>query len=217
MSVKSELGPSVIGYAEDCLTLWAIENRLSCILDQFKDESAPRDCEAFYRPGFGRKGGDNSAQFGEFDFIILSPSRLYLGESKWDRSSESRQGVLTLRSEQKIRHELFQRYLTDWFAFHRSGNLGEDSSWNDFIKRTQGEYIVQGLRKRIPPSRRQVARSLHLVLSKIWQYYDGEMPDVVNLLLYFHDSGENTLPENRTGFEFAPISYDGTQSGYVKL
>lgn len=49
------------------------------------DFSAPSDCIAFYRPSFGRKGGNNRAEFGEFDAIIVSSKKIYLVESKWDQ------------------------------------------------------------------------------------------------------------------------------------
>ena len=105
----------ILGCGEDALTLWAIKNKLDVILEAVEDSSDPSMCQVFFRPSFGRKGGDSSPQFGEFDFIILSKDRLYLGESKWIRSSEKLQGgVLELREEQKRRHEVFQFYVKQW-------------------------------------------------------------------------------------------------------
>ena len=77
----------LLGYGEDGLTLWAIKNRLDTILDKLKDDSDPNNCLVYYRPSFGRRGGLKSAQFGEFDFILLSEHGIYLVESKWDKLS----------------------------------------------------------------------------------------------------------------------------------
>jgi hypothetical protein len=78
----------VYTYGEDALTLWAIQNRLGELLRKLRDVSDPASCEVFFRPSFGRRGAAHSSQFGEFDFIILANRHLYLGESKWDESTE---------------------------------------------------------------------------------------------------------------------------------
>ena len=67
----------MIGYGEDSLTLWALKNRLADILDD-DDDTSLEECKIFYRPSFGRRNG-----IGEFDFIIVSNIKIYLGESKW--------------------------------------------------------------------------------------------------------------------------------------
>lgn len=82
----------LIAYGEDALTLWAINRRLPEILRKLNDRADPKDCQVIFRPSFGRRGGTQSAQFGEFDFILLSANSIYLGESKWDRSPEGEQG-----------------------------------------------------------------------------------------------------------------------------
>ena len=84
----------IIGYGEDALTLWAMKKRLDFILDKLNDPTDPDNCKVFFRPSFGRRGGPKSSEFGEFDFILLSIKRVYLGESKWERSSELRRGEL---------------------------------------------------------------------------------------------------------------------------
>jgi hypothetical protein len=104
----------IIGYGEDALTLWAIKNKLHAILQELNDNSDVSRCKVFFRPSFGRRGGEKSAQFGEFDFIILSKERIYLGESKWDGSSENKNGILELRDEQKFRHEVMKFYICQW-------------------------------------------------------------------------------------------------------
>ena len=65
----------MIGYGEDSLTLWALENKLKEIMGV---DELSKEYKVFYRPSFGRRKG-----IGEFDFIIVSDNRIYLGESKW--------------------------------------------------------------------------------------------------------------------------------------
>ncbi len=74
----------IFGSGEDTLTLWLLKHQESKILDEFKDYTKTSDCLAFYRPSFGRSGGEDSAEFGEFDAILVSLENLYLIESKWD-------------------------------------------------------------------------------------------------------------------------------------
>ena len=57
----------LLGYGEDALTLWVLRHRLDKLLDSIDDKSDPEGCVAYFRPSFGRSGGPNSSQFGEFD------------------------------------------------------------------------------------------------------------------------------------------------------
>ena len=76
----------LLGYGEDSLTLWALQSHLPGLLCALGEGDCAGDCTAIYRPSFGRRGGANSSQIGEFDFALLAPGRLYLGESKWSHS-----------------------------------------------------------------------------------------------------------------------------------
>ena len=73
----------LIGYGEDALTLWALTEKLSELLGKLEDHSDPASCKAFLRPSFGRSGGSNSPQFGEFDFILLSRKARYHPAQPW--------------------------------------------------------------------------------------------------------------------------------------
>src|SRR4030043_2479073 len=97
----------LLGYGEDFLTLWAVKQRVGTILKKFGDHTPTSDCLAFYRPSFGRKGGEDSAEFGEFDAIIASRENIYLVESKWDNLNKYKKSKLFLRKEQLSRHEVF--------------------------------------------------------------------------------------------------------------
>ena len=80
----------IFGYGEDSLTLWALKHELPFILQSLGDSVSPENCLIFYRPSFGRRGGNGRAEFGEFDFIMATEGSLYLGETKLDNSSEKR-------------------------------------------------------------------------------------------------------------------------------
>ncbi len=61
----------ILGYGEDALTLWALQNKLMEILKFLDDSSDQPECKIFFRPSFGRRGGAGSSQFGEFDLRLL--------------------------------------------------------------------------------------------------------------------------------------------------
>jgi hypothetical protein len=95
----------IIGYGEDALTLYAINNGM---LKKFiKNEEIVK---VFYRPSFGRGGWPC---FGEFDAIILTNKNIYLIESKWENSNEYKEtgSTIVLTEPQAFRHFLFQTYL----------------------------------------------------------------------------------------------------------
>ena len=71
----------IYAYGEDALTLWALKEPLGQILKNLEDESDPDECIAFFRPSFGRRGGDRSVQFGEFDLILITQDRVILAGS----------------------------------------------------------------------------------------------------------------------------------------
>lgn len=167
---------TIIGYGEDALTYWALSTRLGWILDKLKDPSDPEDCLVLYRPSFGRRGGPNSAQFGEFDAILATPMCVYLIESKWGGSSELKGGIITLRPEQTLRHEIFKWYLKTWTP---------DTPWKMFLERN----VDKGLEgKSIAPARSKLAKNLEHILRLL----HGRFPhaDVQNVLLYFYKGGQ---------------------------
>lgn len=100
----------IFGYGEDCLTLWALKHHISKILDK-DDRTLVSDCLVFYRPSFGRSGGSNSPEFGEFDAIVASLRKIYLVESKWDNLSGSNTNRELFKDVQKLRHRVFSWYL----------------------------------------------------------------------------------------------------------
>jgi hypothetical protein len=216
MTTADDSSPRIVGYGEDSLTLWALRHDLSHILGAVGDKSIPGECELFYRPGFGRKGGVDSAEFGEFDFLILSPARFYLGESKWDRSGEVGTGELIIDHIQEVRHSVLRSYIEMWIEF-QSQTPGTLQPWERFVEWAPPSIDALGVKKRIAPPGSLTAGSLAFVLDRIWERYEGRLPEVVDLVLYFHDLKNQKPPKNTTPFSLVPIGYDGSRTGYVDL
>ena len=195
------------GYGEDSLTLWALRHRLDLILKAFDDTTPPANCQVFYRPSFGRSGGENSSQFGEFDFIVLSKRHLYLGESKWDRSSlKTVNGVLELEGVQARRHEIFKAYIKHW-AF------GEYRDWEVFSE--EAESLIG---RPIPGKDSLLASNLQTVLGTIREYYASE-PTPVDMLLYFHrgEDAEQVPQEASDGFKLVCMEYETALGSRIDL
>jgi len=203
----------LLGYGEDALTLWALKNKLDVILDTLNDLSGAPTCQVFFRPSFGRRGGESSPQFGEFDFIILAQACLYLGESKWEASSEEiREGVLELRAEQKLRHRLFRFYVEQW-AF------GDYSNWGEFIEGAKEELRRLNLVKPLAPKNSLLAINLQTVLGAIRNWY-ASRPHVRDVVLYFHNGRPaEQLPRRASeGFELVLVDYsEATFDNFIRV
>ena len=200
-TIHADIDMQILAYGEDALTLWAIKEKLAFILQALNDPSHPARCRAFFRPSFGRSGGAKSAQFGEFDFILLAEQCVYLGESKWDRSSESiHDGVLALRGEQLLRHELFKFYIEEW-AF------GNHATWREFADQAKPKLQEKGIVKPIAPEKSLLASNLRTTLDVIRRQYTA-LPAVRNLLLYFYDGRNNGQQPRSAGEDFAVVAVD---------
>ena len=170
-----------------------MKNQPTEILKQFNDKTEPSDCLVFYRPSFGRRGGPDSAQFGEFDAILASKENVYLIESKWDNHRQTNHTELLLRPEQTVRHKVFRWYLSN------------QNSEKEFIEG-----------KKIAPANSLLAMNLQYVLSQIRQCCpNSAKPDhVKNVLLYFHGA-KSSPPQNvPEGFTILAVEYEGK---YVNL
>ena len=203
----------ILGYGEDALTLWSLKNRLDFILASLGDSSDTSKCQAFFRPSFGRSGGNKSSQFGEFDFILLAEHRIYLGESKWDRSSEEiDNGYIKLRTEQLLRHKQFKFYVEEW-AF------GVYTDWSEFMSRGEDPLRRQEIDKPIAPAGSLLAKNLQTVLQIIRDHYPNK-PEIRNVLLYFYNSVNGGQPVSKADddFEVVNVDYSKDISGnYIQL
>ncbi len=103
----------MIGYGEDGLTLWVLSRHLPQLLEKLGDDTDLAECLRFYRPSFGRKGGQYGAEFGEFDAILATRRAVYPFESKWVRSA-TRSGLVTVKRRQVLRHQVFEWLRARW-------------------------------------------------------------------------------------------------------
>ena len=186
------------GYGEDALTLWALKEELQQILYLLEDKTNPEECIIFYRPSFGRAGGRNSPQFGEFDFIISADNAIYLGESKWDRSSERIvKGTLSLRDAQCQRHNIFKYYINQYRQLKRLTQNSSPST-DDFVKFLQKDQNIP--HKLITNNKSLLAENLTTVLNIIDKNDINCCSSIKNILLYFHNKADNRdLPQNACG------------------
>jgi len=175
----------ILLYGEDGLTLWAMENRLPGILEELYDDTPPSDCTVLYRPSFGRSGGENSPQFGEFDFIIISKKRIYLGESKWIRKPGNRKRVIELGEAQVLRHRVLRCYIDAWYNTDR-----ED--WSEFLINARHSMDADGIRKPVVTiGITDLERNLRQFLN-ILNMQCKLKPEIIDILLLFRDGGSDS-------------------------
>jgi len=200
----------IFGYGEDALTLWAMKEQLGTILEEFKDHTATSDCLVFYRPSFGRSGGEGSAEFGEFDAIIASRENIYLVESKWDNLSKHRKEKLLLREEQLTRHKVFAWYLTHW-------NKKYSSKWQEFVDDNRLNFIAGKKLPEIQAGKQcLLSTNLETTLNKLSDHCRGfsSSDNIKNILLYFHDCNKTKPPKvDNTNFTLIQIDYSKKMEG----
>jgi hypothetical protein len=199
----------ILGYGEDALTLWALKNHLSKILERFEDKSDPSKCLVFYRPSFGRAGGKNSSEFGEFDAIVVSPKNIYLVESKWDNlyRIKNYENIVKniIRPKQRLRHAVFSWYLTHW-------NKKYTSNWERFIEEQEPDF-QRKFEKKLP--RRTKNSLLPYNLKSILNKSLGRCRsfsskgNIKNVLLFFYNDGKKPkLPDKIAIFNLVKIDYN---------
>jgi len=196
----------ILSYGEDSLTLWMIENNLQDLLAKIGDKSNINNCTAIYRPSFGRIGGADSSQFGEFDAVIISEKSVYLCESKWDKSSENNEkGKLLLRKEQIIRHEILRFYIENY-------GYGGYQKWAEFQKASQNAEVIVEHRKTIPNEDRRLARNIQSLVNEVKQIHKIK-PIINNLLIYFYNFINKKVISTEEGFQLITIDYSKALEG----
>jgi hypothetical protein len=194
----------IIGYGEDALTYRALTKDLDKILAKFNDTSDLDGCMVFYRPSFGR-GGKSKALFGEFDAIIITETRTYLVESKWDMSSEVTSTGVNLTESQIDRHKIFRWYVDRWDS---------NVPWPELIHKKGGEFSNIFSGKTIPPEGSELTKNLQFILRKM------RGKSVIDLLLLFcsdskNDSTVEVYPDN---FKLVVLPYIGMEpTNYFKM
>lgn len=194
----------IFGYGEDALTLWALKDHLSEILNELGDQTDPSDCLVFFRPSFGRRGGEGTAEFGEFDAILVTSRNVYLIESKWDafRRWDARARIL-LEEPQKLRHRVFLWYLTHWDSKY-SGD------WKSFARDHNAEFHNQlGKKLKLARANRLLAQNLENVLTRIYEHCGTLKPEnVKNVILFFYDKERKSSPPSIVPENFNLVSLD---------
>jgi hypothetical protein len=197
----------LFGYGEDFLTLWATNEQLEVILRRFEDNTATSDCLVFYRPSFGRSGGKDSAEFGEFDAIVASKENVYLIESKWDNLSNYKKKRIVLREEQLVRHKVFTWYLTHWSNKY-------SGKWQDFVENNQDVFLLD---KKLPKRKQCIlATNLEFILSMLLDHCRGfsSRANIKNILLFFYNSKVSIPPtEVDEDFTLIPLDYSKKAKG----
>lgn len=181
--------PRIFGYGEDALTLWVLTSNLREFLNRLDDSSDPEQCKIFYRPSFGRRGGNKSAEFGEFDAIVSNPKSIYLIESKWDGSPELDRGKLVLRKEQIERHKVLRYYIESW-------TNSACESWKDYYAANKDKFESKFSGKPCSPVGSRLSENLQFVLRTTCD----SQKTVKDILLYICQSDssqpKSVKPEN---------------------
>jgi len=191
----------IIGYGEDALTLWALKQHTSKILEEFQDKTPISDCIAFYRPSFGRHGKKGSSIFGESDAIITSKQNIYLIESKWDNHNDFNNEGFQLENHQILRHQIFLWYLTHW-------NNKYSGNWQAFVNEQREKFPFSN--KTIAPSGSLLAQNLECILTRIHEHcgYEVSERNIKNVLLFFYNAEKSEFPaETNNPFKLIPIDY----------
>lgn len=194
----------IFGYGEDAFTFWALKHKTPIILNSFQDQTAPSDCLYFYRPSFGRSGGEKSAEFGEFDAIIGSLENIYLIESKWDNLYRSKRDKIIIRKEQELRHLIFSWYLVHW------DNKYSDN-WSNFVKEYLSDF-QRKYRKIIAPTGSVLATNLEFILHKLLDHCKGFSSEdsIRNVLLFFFNK-DKSKPLSMIDDIFRVVNMDYSQ------
>ena len=211
----------VYAYGEDALTLWAIKNRVPEILGKLGDETKVDNCKIFFRPSFGR-GGKGTSNFGEFDFIILSDDKLYLGESKWDGAKKAKAKVhIKFKQQQLRRHEIFKWYI------EKIKEILKEECWSTFKEKYKDDFSKCFGPKEIPDLDKKGLKPLLIEnLITVLKLIAKKPNKIVDVLLYFYN-GKNLEDgckvTNDNSFECVSVDYnddnkeDGVKNNLIKI
>jgi hypothetical protein len=188
----------LFGYGEDFLTLWAINEQLQEILGRFEHHETPSDCLIFYRPSFGRSGGKDSAEFGEFDAIIATKKKR-----------------IVLREGQIVRHKIFTWYLTHW-------NKKYLTNWGEFVENNKEKFVSGKKLPKIQEGKQCIlATNLEFILSKLFEHCErfSSRNNIKNVLLFFFNSKVSTPPtEVNSDFTLIPLDYSNkTKDNFIEI
>jgi hypothetical protein len=176
----------VIGYGEDSLTYWAL--RTGRLLRELGHQEQAPNVLILYRPSFGRHGGLNRAEFGEFDALIGTTQRVYLIESKW--AVAQRDGEIVLKDHQVFRHRFFEHLRNEWRDWHTHSEDTSPRTWAAFcewvaVQSRRDNWHPDYRDKRLASDGSKLAGNLEWVLTRLEQY----QADIEHILVNFHRTG----------------------------
>lgn len=200
------------GYGEDSITLGLIQSNFKELLEvHLKDESSPSQCTVFYRPSFGRKGGKDSPQFGEFDMILLSHENIYLFECKWINRKIA---PIKLSDVQITRHEIMKFYIEEWCRCN-----DDHPNWKVFVDKKSKDF-KEKWGKPIIKKESILQMNLETVLNEIKNKYGHKEIKIQNilLLLSFDLNLLEEQPESNKPFKTVKININkGKFNNFIKL
>ncbi len=130
-------------------------------------------------------------------------------ESKWDNLANSKNEKITLRKEQKVRHQIFSWYLTHWDEKY-------SKNWENFEKEQKDYFQKDFEGRRLAPTDSITATNLEFTLSMILKHF-GKAPSelsIKNILLFFYNKKHSVPPTKiPNGFILVAIDYSKEITG----
>jgi hypothetical protein len=190
------------GYGEDALTLKMLTDNIWELLQLLGEPEniELQDVVRYYRPSFGRRSGSGRSEFGEFDFILFTPRKIYLGESKWDGG----QSRIELEPRQINRHKVMREYFNELWD-------SDSVDWERFRKYISKNDQLRRLNKSFPRPGTILYHTLTSVLEDAFDFYKKthkRIPKICDVLLYFYDSTRNPSVTITVPDEFCLVSID---------
>lgn len=191
INVRMAKMKQITGYGEDALTLCVLKNRLKEMCSKLKVEESSV-LEILYRPSFGR-GGRSKKNFGEFDAIIVA-DKIYLIESKWEKSSEVKKKRnkenIKIRPEQQNRFRAFRYYYRNWKRIKASVD-NADKGANGSLNEDFNKQLISGM-KLIDDNNDDSV--IYCLMDYIVRTYPGkEIKDIILLLYSGLDSAHKKM------------------------
>jgi hypothetical protein len=206
----------IIDFSEDALTFWAITSKLGEIFRTLDDKSLPTDAIVIYCPSFGRWGSIGpdakkeqlSAEFGECNASLGTQQAIYLVESKWETSPETRDDLLKLKAAQIRRHKMMRWYLETW-------RVSQPRDWITFVAQQETAFQTQFPGNKMAPVDSQLAQRLEFVM-RLSCKCGAHVHDV--LLFIGQVSSSNPIGVKSDSFSLVMLEYQPlVPSGYLQI
>lgn len=203
-------------YSKDALTFWAITSKLGEIFRTLDDKNLPADAIVIYRPSFGQLGSIGpvakkeqlSAEFGECNAILGTQQAIYLVESKWDTSPETRDDLIKLKALQIRRHKIMRWYIETW-------RVNQPKDWITFVAQNEIAFQTQFPGQKMVPVDSRLAQKLEFVM-RILSECGSHVHDVV--LLIGQASSSKPIVEKSDSFSLVILEYQPLVSaGYFQI